>query len=172
MSSIEKLIATKDLGDYTLYCFLTGTLRMEPEYAPFGYDRIQLYLNVRTENDPEAPAASTIVADITLNEDNHDDDHARIIDFITRKEDLGCGTFVLETLCIIADRYNCRGIMGELFEDNLTRNKEKTFEFFNKRGFDVMAQEGNALHPYRVQSTSYREYLNNDIELLAPELQQ
>lgn len=165
MAGIEKLIATKDLGDYTLYCFLAGTLRLEPEYAPFGYDRIQLYLNVRTENDPEADAASTIIADITLNEGDSSDDHVRIIDFVTRKEDYGCGTFVLEVLCLIADYYGCRGILGELFEDDLTRNKEKTLAFFNKRGFDVIFQEENKVHPYRVQTTTYREHLPEGINL-------
>ena len=89
----------------------------------------------------------------------------RIIDFVTRKEDLGCGTFVLEVLCLIADYYGCRGIMGELFEDDLTRNKEKTFAFFGKRGFEVLCQEDNKVHPYRVQTTTYRDRLPEGIVL-------
>lgn len=168
MAGIEKLIATKDTGQRTLYCFLTGTLRLEPEYAPFGYDRIQIYLNVRTENDVEADAASTIIADVTLTQGDHSDDHVRIIDFVTRKEDLGCGTFMLEVLCLIADRYECRGIMGELFKDDLTRNKEKTLEFFGNRGFEVIFQEDNKVHPYRVQTTSYRDNLPVGIDLSLP----
>lgn len=165
MAGIETLIATKDTGDRTLYCFLAGRLRLEPEYAPFGYDRIQLYLNVRTENDANADAASTIIADVTLTQGDSSDDHVRIIDFVTRKEDLGCGTFVLEVLCLIADYYGCRGIMGELFEDDLTRNKEKTFAFFGKRGFEVLCQEDNKVHPYRVQTTTYRDRLPEGIVL-------
>ena len=165
MAGIETLIATKDTGQRTLYCFLAGTLRLEPEYAPFGYDRIQLYLHVRTENDPQADAAATIIADVTLTQGDSSDDHVRIIDFVTRKEDIGCGTFILEVLCLIANEYNCRGIMGELFVDDLTRNKEKTLAFFEKRGFDVIFQDDNKVHPYRVQTTTYQEKLPQGIQL-------
>ncbi len=68
-------------------------------------------------------------------------------------------------LCLIADYYGCRGIMGELFEDDLTRNKEKTFAFFGKRGFEVLCQEDNKVHPYRVQTTTYRDRLPEGIVL-------
>ena len=51
VAGIEKLIATKDVGERTLYCFLAGTLRRRPEYAPLGYDRAQLYLSIRTKDD-------------------------------------------------------------------------------------------------------------------------
>ena len=75
VAGIEKLIATKDVGERTLYCFLAGTLRRRPEYAPLGYDRAQLYLSIRTKDDSSADAVATVVADVTLNEDDHDDDH-------------------------------------------------------------------------------------------------
>ena len=164
MAGIEKLIATKRAEDRTLCCFLAGTLRREPEYAPLGYDRAQLYLRVRTEDDPRAEAAANILADVTLNEDDHDDDHVRIIDFSVSVEGLGCGTFALEVLCLIADWYGCRGIMGELFGSDLVRDAEKTLAFFGKRGFDVIRQEDNRVHPWRIQTTSYRDRLPEGIE--------
>lgn len=170
MAGIEKLIATKDAGGRTLYCFLAGTLRRRPEFAPLGYDRIQLYLQVRTENDVRADAGATLLADITLNRDDPEDDHARIIDLATARAGLGCSTFALETLCLIADRYGCRGIMGELFEGDLERGGGTLLEFFQSRGFDVMAQEGNAVHPWRVQTTSYRDHLPEGIELSLDEV--
>ncbi len=164
MAGIEKLVATKRAEDRTLYCFLAGTLRREPEYAPLGYDRVQLYLRVRKEDDPCAEVAADVLADVTLNEDDHDDDHVRIIDFSVSAEGVGCGTFALEVLCLIADWYGCRGIMGELFGSDLVRDAEKTLSFFEKRGFDVIRQEDNRVHPWRIQTTSYRERLPQGIE--------
>ncbi len=165
MAGIEKLVATKQAEEGALYCFLAGTLRREPEFAPLGYDRIQLFLQVRTENDVRAKTGASLLADITLNQGDREDDHARIIDLVTDLPGRGCSTFALETLCLIADWHGCRGIMGELFAEDVERAGERLFGFFRKQGFDVMAQEGNRIHPYRVQTTSYRDRLPEGIAL-------
>lgn len=164
MAGIEKLIATKDAGERTLYCFLAGTLRRQPEYAPLGYDRAQLYLTIRAENDPAAEAVATVVADVTLNEDDHDDDHLRIIDLSVAAEGMGCGTFAIEVLYLIADWYDCRGIMGELFGSDLVREPDRTLAFFQRRGFDVIRQDDNRVHPWRIQTLSYRDRLPRNVE--------
>lgn len=164
MAGIEKLIATKDAGERTLYCFLAGTLRREPEYAPLGYDRAQLYLTIRGADDPDAEAFATVVADVTLNEDDHDDDHLRIIDLSVAAEGMGCGTFAIEVLYLIADWYECRGIMGELFGSDLVREPDRTLSFFQRRGFDIIRQEDNRVHPWRIQTLSYRDRLPEGVE--------
>lgn len=164
MAGIEKLIATKDVGERTLYCFLAGTLRRRPEYAPLGYDRTQLYLSIRTKDDSSADAVATVVADVTLNEDDHDDDHLRIIDLSVAAEGIGCGTFAIEVLYLIADWYGCRGIMGELFGNDLVRESDRTLSFFQRRGFDVIRQEDNRVHPWRIQTVSYRDRLPACVE--------
>ena len=147
MAGIEKLVATKRAEDRTLYCFLAGTLRREPEYAPLGYDRVQLYLRVRREDDPCAEVAADVLADVTLNEDDHDDDHVRIIDFSVSAEGAGCGTFALEVLCLIADWYGCRGIMGELFGSDLVRDAEKSSPFSRNAGSTSSARRTTGCIP-------------------------
>ena len=164
VAGIEKLIATKDVGERTLYCFLAGTLRRRPEYAPLGYDRAQLYLSIRTKADSSADAVATVVADVTLNEDDRDDDHLRIIDLSVVAEGIGCGTFAIEVLYLIADWYGCRGIMGELFGNDLVRESDRTLSFFQRRGFDVIRQKDNRVHPWRIQTVSYRDRLPECVE--------
>ncbi len=170
MAGIEKLIATKQEDDRTLYCFLAGTLHRIPEYEPLGYDRIQLLLQVRTEPDAQADPVALLLADITLNQENHDDDHARILEISSTQPGQGFASFALDVLFLLANGYECRGIMGEILAGDFEKQGEQLTAYFRKRGFDVLSQENNVVYPYRIQTTSYREHLPKGINLTLDEV--